>query len=152
MSKTIFDHLKGITKDKIKWESLSEKDISTWDDYMITRWLSMNLNYIDYLNDIQQYRYSGLSNEYYYKLLYNTLPAHSTYFKYIKRSRVYEDKKELLQFFSNVYKISKRECLSIIDIFRKLELKSEFDVLLSTYGIQQEQQEKLRKELFDESK
>lgn len=150
MSKTIFDHLKGVTKDKIQWDSLTEKDKSSWDDYMITRWLSMNVDYLEYLNDIQQYRTSGLIGANYYKLLYHTLPAQSTYFKYIKRPRVYDEHKELLEFLSSVYKVSKRECLDIIALFRKLQSKNEVDLLFEQYGLQEEKKEQFRKEIFND--
>lgn len=150
MARTIFDHLKGVTSNKTEWASLSEDDKKSWDDYMVTRWLSMKPEYLEYLNEIQVYRNSGLNNQEYYKLLFYSLPNYSTYYKYIKRPRTYELKKELLSFFSNVYKVSFRESLDITTLFRNLKLNAEFDELLLKYGIQEEQKIKLRKELFDE--
>lgn len=150
MSKTIFDHLKGITIDKTPWNSLSDGDKKSWDDYMITRWLSMKMEYVQYLNEVQQYRSAGLNDKDYYNLLFYTLPQKSTYYKYVKRPRTFENKKELLKFFSSVFKVSYRESLDIINIFTKLKLTSEFDELLRKHGIQEEDKEKLRKEMFNE--
>lgn len=149
MAKTIFDHLKGITKDKIPWDSLSDDDKKSWDDYMITRWLSMNPEYISYVNEIQLLRNSGIHSKEYYNILYYSLPAKIQYIKYIKKSRTFENKKDLIDFFVKVYKTSKRECLDIIEIFNTLQLKSEFDQLMIKYGIQEDNAEKLRKDLFD---
>lgn len=150
MSKTIFDHLKGITIDKTPWDLLSDGDKKSWDDYMITRWLSMKMEYVQYLNEIQQYRSAGLNDKDYYNLLFYTLPQKSTYYKYVKRPRTFENKKELLKFFSSVFKVSYRESLDIINIFTKLKLTSEFDELLRKHGIQEEDKEKLRKEMFND--
>lgn len=149
MSKTIFDHLKGITVNKVSWEMLSDGDKKSWDDYMITRWLSMRMEYVEYLNEIQMYRSSGMTNENYYNLLLHTLPKKSAYYKYVKRPKTFENKKELLKFISSVFKVSYRESLDIIQLFVKLNLTSEFDELLQKYGIQHEEREKLRKDLFD---
>jgi hypothetical protein len=152
MSKTIFDHLKGITKEKIPWDSLSDSDKKSWDDFMITRWLSMKMEYVEFLNELQLYRSGELKDSNYYNFLLHTLPAETSYYKYIKRPRVFETHKKILEFFSSVYKVSHRESLDIIKTFRILKLESEFNELLIQYGIQESEKEELRKELFDEKK
>jgi hypothetical protein len=150
MAKTIFDHLKGITKDKTPWDSLSEEDKKSWDDYMITRWLSMIPEYIPFLNDLQTIRGTHLKSKDYYNMLLYSLPNKYVYVKYIKKPRTYETKKELLDFFSSYYKISKRESLDIIHIFRTLNLENEFDSMLSIRGLQENEKKKLIKELFND--
>jgi hypothetical protein len=150
MSKTIFDHLKGITKEKIPWDSLSDADKESWDDYMITRWLSMKPEYLQYVNDLQVYRYAGLSGCQYYELLRMTLPSEFTYFKYIKKPKITDAQKKLVAFFCFVYNISSRESLEIIELFRNLRLSDDFDELMNKYGIQLEEKIELRKELFND--
>lgn len=150
MTKTIFDHLKGVTCNKVRWEELSDADKKTWDDFMITRWLSMKVDYLEFLNEIQLYRSAGIEGETYYNLLFHVLPKESTYYKYTKRPRTFEEKKNLLKFFSLVYKVSFRECLDIINLFRKLNKQSEFELLLEKYGVQTEDRETLKKELFND--
>ena len=150
MSKTIFDHLKGVTKDKIPWDSLSDGDKSSWDDFMITRWLSMKPEYVEYLNELQMYRYSGLYGKHYYELLRFSLPAESSYFKYIKKPKTSDLEKRVIEFFSNVYQISFRESFDIMQMFRKLSMQNDFDLLLAKHGIQQEDRIELRKGLFNE--
>jgi hypothetical protein len=150
MAKSIFDHLNGIGKNKTNWNDLSESDKKSWDDYMITRWLSMNPEYIGLVNDLQILRAGPITSKDYYNLLLYSLPKKNSYVKYIKKSRAYEENKELLNFLSSCYKISKRECLDMIDLFRTLKLQSEFDMLLQTYGIQEDKKIELRKELFND--
>lgn len=151
MAKSIFDHLKGITKDKVKWESLSEDDKKSWDDYMITRWLSMNDGYIDLLNDLQVLRSGNLASREYYNMLLYSLPAKSSYVKYIKKPRTLESKKQLLEFLGSVYKVSKRECLDMVDLFNKLQLNNEFEDIMIKCGLQENEKEVLRKEMFDDN-
>lgn len=150
MAKSIFDHLKAITKDKIQWDSLSEEDKKSWDDYMITRWLSMNPAYLGFVNDLQMIRQNGIDSKTYYTMLLNALPKSYVYVKYIKKPRTYENKKELLAFLASVYNISKRECLDYIELFHKLDMKEDFEYLMQAHGIQDEDKKKLRKEMFDD--
>lgn len=149
MAKHIFDHLKGITKDKSSWDSLSEADKKSWDDYMITRWLSMNVDYLDFLNELQMINNSFMTPKEYYNMLLYSLPKKYTYIKYVKKPNTFENKKKLLTFLSSVYSVSKRECLDIIDIFCTLKLEKEFENIMSKYGLQPDEKEELRKELFD---
>jgi hypothetical protein len=79
-----------------------------------------------------------------------TLPKEFTYFKYIKRPKLNDTEKKLIEFFSNVYKISSRESLDIIELFRNLNMKEQFDELVAKYGIQPEEKIELRKGLFND--
>lgn len=150
MAKTIFDHLKGITKDKVQWDALSDGDKASWDDFMVTRWLSMKPEYVEFLNELQVYRNAGLQGEQYYKVLFYSLPKETSYYKYVKKPKTFETNKSLLQLFSSIYKVSYRECLDIIKIFRTLQLSEKFDEILSKRGLQEDEKEKLRKEMFND--
>ena len=52
--KTLFDHLKAITQyqDPNYWEKLSDADKKTWSNYMVHRFLSMNLDWVDIISDL----------------------------------------------------------------------------------------------------
>jgi hypothetical protein len=84
MAKSIFDHLKAVSKEKIPWDSLSESDKKSWDDYMITRWLSMNVDYVHYMNELQMLRTNEVRSKDYYNMLLYSLPTKYAYIKYIK--------------------------------------------------------------------
>ena len=51
----IFDWLKEITYRKRSWDSFSESDQKTFNTFIINRFLSMNSEWIDFLNDLQVY-------------------------------------------------------------------------------------------------
>ena len=52
---TLFDWVNEVKTKKRKWESFSEKDKKTFSPYMIHRFLSMNLDYIELANNFQKY-------------------------------------------------------------------------------------------------
>ena len=75
-AKTIFDHLSGITDKKTPWDKLSEVDRKSFSPYMINRWLSMNPNYLDLVNELQQYTIGQLDARETYTLYYEIGRAH----------------------------------------------------------------------------
>ncbi len=54
---TIFDWLKEITSNKSKWESFTEEEQSSFNPYMMHRLLSMNPEYIEFVNLVQTFPY-----------------------------------------------------------------------------------------------
>ena len=57
MAKTLFDHLSHICeKQNLNYyDTLDEVDKKTFSIYMINRFLSMNIDYLPVVNEIQQY-------------------------------------------------------------------------------------------------
>jgi hypothetical protein len=55
--KSLFDHINQIKKvqNPKYWETLTEEDKKSWSNYMIHRFLSMNMNIIDLVNELQNY-------------------------------------------------------------------------------------------------
>jgi hypothetical protein len=51
--KSLFDHINQIKKvqNPKYWETLTEEDKKSWSNYMIHRFLSMNMNIIDLVNE-----------------------------------------------------------------------------------------------------
>ena len=73
--KTIFDHLKQLTENNnnLYYDNLSGDDKKTYNTYMITRFLSMNENWIDFVNYIQRFSYL-LSPSNFHKMYNDILP------------------------------------------------------------------------------
>jgi len=67
-AKSLFDHLSGITDKKVSWDSLSEVDRKSFSPYMVNRFLSMNMDFIELVNEFQKYTIGELSNREVYKL------------------------------------------------------------------------------------
>ena len=62
-AKTLFEHLSGIREKKESWESLSEMDKKSFTPFMINRWLSMNMDLLPIVNELQKYTIGTLSSK-----------------------------------------------------------------------------------------
>lgn len=82
-TKGLFDHITQVTADKKKgyWENLSETERKSFSPYMVYRFLSMNQDYIDIINELQSY---NLSPKQVYDVLMDILPKKKVWNKYIK--------------------------------------------------------------------
>ena len=55
--KSLFDHINQVTsiQNKTYWKRISDEDKKTWSNFMVNRFLSMNSNWIELVNEVQQY-------------------------------------------------------------------------------------------------
>ena len=102
----IFDWLKQITYEKQSWDSFTEEDKTSFNPYMVHRFLSMNPEYIEFVNLIQNIPYT--EKEKIYKLYLYMIPKKNMFLKYIKSSRA-KTREELLQHLASYYECSLRE-------------------------------------------
>lgn len=134
-AKTIFDHLKGVTKDKVPWDSLSEEDQKSWNNFMITKWLSMHSGLTVLMNDFQKYANGILSSKDYYTLLYHALPQMTFYVKYTKRTVKFDVDMKFIDLFCKHYGNSKRTIYTYIGLLKDSHLEELVNVL-KMYGTQ----------------
>ena len=102
----IFDWLKQITYEKQSWDSFTEEDKVSFNPYMIHRFLSMNPEYIEFVNLIQNIPYT--EKEKIYKLYLYMIPKQDMFLKYIKSTKT-KTREELLQHLASYYDCSLRE-------------------------------------------
>jgi hypothetical protein len=102
----IFDWLKQITYEKQSWDSFTEEDKTSFNPYMVHRFLSMNPEYIEFVNLIQNIPYT--EKEKIYKLYLYMIPKKNMFLKYIKSTRA-KTREELLQHLASYYECSLRE-------------------------------------------
>ena len=83
MAKSLFDHIKQITdvQNPNYWDDISDEDKKSWSNYMVNRFLSMKMDWIDIVNEVQKY---DLEPEIVYKLYTNIFPKGKQWLKYIK--------------------------------------------------------------------
>lgn len=134
--KNIFDWLKQINSLKQPASSFSEKDWELFNSYMIHRFMSMNKDYIDIVNYVQEMPPQEKI------LIYNVyreyIPKNNKWNKYIK-SNVKQHNSELLEYLSNYWECSQREVKEYLNFL-------EDDIILSILnqmGIQQKEINKL---------
>jgi hypothetical protein len=134
-SKTLFDHINEIRtgKNPKYFETLSESDKKTWSNYMVCRFLSMQPELVEYMNEIQ--RYSGiLQPKEYYKVLIEIVPNGRIFYPYIKsKSEKYNS--ELLKLLSVHFQDSQRNILEYLSLLTKEDVVG----IVSKYGYTEKQ-------------
>lgn len=146
MAKSLFDHIKGITFRKTKWEELSEEDVKSWSNYMIARFFSMEPEFVEVINEFQTYSNGILSSKDYYKLLLDVLPKKSFFLKYIKSKHKMEIEPELLSIFCNHFELGKNDVFEYIR-FLKHNNQDELIDILKKYGTPEADINKFEKQL-----
>jgi hypothetical protein len=110
---TIFDWLKEITYNKSPWNSFTEEDRESFNPYMIHRFLSMNPDYIDFVNTVQIVPYTN--KERVYNIYLYTIPKRDMWLKYIKSTKA-KKQETLLKHVAVYYECSLSEAEEYVDI------------------------------------
>ena len=118
--KGLFDHINQIkkTQNPKYWDNLSEEDKKTWSNYMIHRFLSMNMNLVDIVNELQKY---NLKPKELYKLYTNVLPKGKQWLKYTKGRNDMSYPEWLINIFRNSNECSRKEAIDAIDMLMLTE-------------------------------
>jgi hypothetical protein len=143
-AKTLFDHLSGITDKKVKWDSLSELDRKSFSPYMINRFLSMNMDFVELINEFQKYTIGGLDSREVYKLYSDVLPKQKQYNKYIKSKKSDTYQTELVELLSKHFLTSEKEALEALDMYFETSI-APLKEILKKYGKSDKECDKLLK-------
>ncbi len=113
---TIFNWLKEIQTSKRAWSSFSDEDKESFNPFMVNKFLSMNRNYIDLVNLVQNIPYDA--KEKYYNIYKELIPYGYSYSPYIKGSKEGYSK-EIIEAIALFYKCSKKEAKEYIPLLGK---------------------------------
>jgi len=141
---TIFDHLSFITDKKRPWDTLSDVDKKAFVPYLINRWLSMNWQLVEIVNELQKYTIRQLSPKEVYQLYYDFLPKQRQFNKYIKGKKDGKYNAELIELIAMHFQISEKEASEYIELY----LLTDKDALVSIvkmYGKSDQEVKKLLK-------
>ena len=127
--KGLFDHINHITSNQTKdyWNTLTESDKKTWSNYMINRFLSMKMEWTDFVNEIQKLK---LAPRQLYLVYSNVLPKGKQYLKYIKKKKQTIYNTQVIQKVSEYFEISKSESEDYLNLLSKEQIRE----LVSKYG------------------
>ena len=134
----IFDWLNQITYEKQPWNSFTEEDKKSFEPYMIHRFLSMNPEYIEFVNLVQTFPYTD--KEKIYNIYLYMIPKKKMFLKYIKSS-LKKRQEKLLGYVASYYECSLGEANEYIDILRENGVKD----ILNKMGVDEKEQKKLLK-------
>ena len=127
---TIFDHLANITWKKKPWSELTELDQKSFSPYLINRWLSMNMDYIELVDMFQQYTIGPLNKKHVYQLYFDFLPKQKSFNKYIKGKKQDKYNKELVKLIAEHYQVAYNESEEYINLLNKDDITN----ILKQYG------------------
>ena len=113
--KSLFDHIKQITsvQNPKYWAEISDEDKKSWSNYMTNRFLSMNMDWVELVNELQKY---NLKPKELYKLYTNILPKGNKWLKYTKGRNQMDHPSWLINIVANQEKFSKREAYDMIEM------------------------------------
>jgi len=113
--KNLFQHLSQVTTQQNPdyWNTLSDEDKKTWSNYMIHRFLSMKMEWVELVNELQKY---NLKPKELYKLYTNILPKGKQWLKYTKGRNQMEHPNWLINIVANQEQFSKREAYDMIEM------------------------------------
>ena len=130
--KNIFDWLKHINQYKTPPDKFSDKDWEVFNSYMIHRFLSMNIDFIDIVNEVQSI--NPQNKKEIYTIYREYIPKNNKWNKYIKSS-VKQPKTELLDKLSSLWECSKSEIKEYLDILDKQQIIS----ILGSMGLEKKE-------------
>ena len=135
---TLFDWLNEITFNKREWSSFSEDQRESFNSYMIHRYVSMYIGYVELANIAQKLPLN--EKEKIYNIYKTMLPKKKMFLKYVKKQNknTYED---LLQYVSTYYQCSLGEAEEYIDIIREAGVRG----ILWEMGVNEKETDKLIK-------
>ena len=135
---TVFNWLNEITVKKPPSSQFSQEDWDGWNSYMVHRFLSMNISYIDVVNAAQRFQPTDKKGIYnFYK---DFLPKKKIWNKYIKNKNK-KDSKELSKIIANYLELGINEANSYIPLLNK----GEIDNILNRIGLEEKEIKKLIK-------
>jgi hypothetical protein len=135
---TIFDWLKEITYNKSPWNSFTEEDRESFNPYLIHRFLSMNPDYVDFVNTVQIVPYT--SKERVYNIYLYTIPKKDMWLKYIKSTKT-KRQEAMLKYIATYYECSLGEAEEYADILKDNGIKT----ILKKSGVDDKEIKKLLK-------
>lgn len=120
-TKSLFDHINAITKDKKKdyWESLEEGDKKTFSNFMVLRFLSMNPQWIEFIADVQPL-VQELPPKQMYRVMADVIPQGKYFLKYMKAEKKDESIEDwLVELVGKYYEVSLKEAEEYVEIHLK---------------------------------
>ena len=134
----IFDWLKHINQYKTPVEKFTDKDWGVFNSYMIHRFLSMNRDFLEIVNFVQDY--PPQEKKSIYSIYREYIPKNNKWNKYIKSTKK-QPNNDLVQIISNYYVCSKKEAKEYLNILDNQLVVS----ILNQLGIENKDQKQLLK-------
>ena len=136
--KDIWGWLNEITLYKTPVENISEESWDKWNSYMIHRYVSMDIRFVELANYVQTLPYENKQQTY---IIYREMiPKAKTFLKYVK-SKTKKQNTTLVEYVAKHFECGLGEAEEYIDILREAGTRS----ILYRMGLEDKEIEKLLK-------
>lgn len=135
--KNLFDWLNEITVVKTPPEDISKESWEKWNSYMVHRYVSMNIDYIDIANYVQ--KINPQNKQQIYSIYREMIPKKKLWLKYIKNENK-KNYKEVAEYIAEYFECSLGEADHYIDI-----IPSSVESILWEMGVDEKESKKLIK-------
>ena len=115
--KDLWGWLNEITLHKTPIEEISEESWDKWNSYMINRYVSMDIRYIEFVNYVQIIPYDNKKQI--YQIYREMIPKTKTFFKYIK-TKNQKKSATLIEYIAKYFECGLGEAEEYIDILREV--------------------------------
>ena len=114
--KSLFDHIKQITdvQNPNYWNDISDDDKKSWSNYMVNRFLSMKMEWVDFVNEVQRY---PLEPKELYKVYTDILPKKRQWLKYVKGDKKMKYPNWVYEIVSKHLQCSLREAKEAVETY-----------------------------------
>lgn len=136
--KNIFEWLNEITLHKTSIENISEESWNVWNSWLIHKYVSMDIRYIELSNYIQTLPYENKQQT--YQIYREMIPKTKVFLKYIK-SKNKKQPSTLVEYVAKYFECGLGEAEEYIDILRETGTRS----ILYKMGVDEKETEKLLK-------
>jgi hypothetical protein len=142
MAKTLFDHINEIYQSQKKnyFDTLDDGEKRTYSNYMVNRFLSMNIHQLPLVNEIQKY---NLPPEVHYLFYASTISRGKQFNKYVKAAKEVKYEDWLVTLVAKHYMVSEAEATGYLDIYYD-QHKDSLRELCEKYGIDKKQLKKAK--------
>lgn len=129
-AKAPYEHVNNIFQQKYRWEDLNEMDRKSFAPFIINRFISMSMDYIGIINELQVYTANFLPAKYVHDLYVDIFPKHKMFNKYIKSSKDTKFNSDLVEMMRNTEEFSSDEVESYLTL---LVHQDSFDRIITEY-------------------
>jgi len=136
--KDLWGWLNEITLYKTPVENISEESWDKWNSYMVNRYVSMDIRYVELVNYIQTIPYDN--KQQLYNIYREMIPKAKTFFKYLKTNRKKKNT-EVIEYIAEYFQCSLGEAEEYLDILREVGARR----VLYDMGVSDKEADKLLK-------
>ncbi len=125
----LFDWINELFVGKRNWDTFSDADKKKFSPFMVNRYLSMNDDFLPFVNYFQKYTIEVMPRKVAYQFYCNLLPKKKIYLRYLSGKKEKTNDK-VVPFIMEYFEVSKLQAADYYDLMTKEDLK----LLLKNFG------------------